>query len=96
MSEVDITKTELVWPGKYNNERTGHTTQKPIALLKKLTVGLAPEVGLVADFFVGSGTTLKACKLKGRRWIGCDLGRCGIHVTCKRLLGIEHCKPFEI
>ena len=32
----------------------------------------------------------------GRRWIGCDLGRWGIHVTRKRLLGIEDCKPFEI
>ena len=32
----------------------------------------------------------------GRRWIGCDLGRWGIHVTRKRMLGIENCKPFEI
>ena len=32
----------------------------------------------------------------GRRWIGCDLGRWGIHVTRKRLLGIENCKPFEV
>ena len=32
----------------------------------------------------------------GRRWIGCDLGRWAIHVTRKRLLGIESCKPFEV
>ncbi len=32
----------------------------------------------------------------GRRWIGCDLGRWGIHVTRKRLLGIKNCKPFEV
>ena len=32
----------------------------------------------------------------GRRWIGCDLGRWGIHVSRKRMLGIENCKPFEI
>ena len=32
----------------------------------------------------------------GRRWIGCDLGRWAIHVTRKRLLGIENCKPFEV
>ena len=77
-------------------ERTGYATQKPIALLRKLTAGLAPENGLVADFFVGSGTTLKACETTGRRWIGCDLGRWGIHVTRKRMLGIENCKPFEV
>jgi hypothetical protein len=32
----------------------------------------------------------------GRRWIGCDLGRWAIHVSRKRLLGIENCKPFEV
>ena len=50
----------------------------------------------MADFFMGSGTTLKACELTNRRWIGCDLGRWSIHVTRKRLLGIENCKPFDI
>jgi hypothetical protein len=32
----------------------------------------------------------------GRRWIGCDLSRFAIHVTRKRLLEIEGCRPFEI
>lgn len=90
----DVVKVSIEAPSA--NERTGYATQKPIALLKKLTAGLAPENGLVADFFVGSGTTLKACELTGRRWIGCDLGRWGIHVTRKRLLGIENCRPFEV
>jgi hypothetical protein len=31
-----------------------------------------------------------------RRWIGCDLARWAIHVTRKRLLGINGCKPFEV
>ena len=78
------------------NERTGYATQKPLALLQKLVAGLAPPEGLVADFFVGSGTTLKACELTDRRWIGCDLGRWSIHITRKRLLGIENCKPFDV
>ena len=57
---------------------------------------MSPPNGLVADFFVGSGTTLKACEITNRRWIGCDLGRWGIHITRKRLLGIDNCKPFEV
>ena len=53
--------------------------------------------GLVADFFGGSVHNLLAVAEKlGRRWIGCDLGRWAIHVTRKRLLGIENCKPFEV
>lgn len=90
----DVVKISIEAPSA--NERTGYATQKPIALLEKLTAGLAPKNGLVADFFVGSGTTLKACELTGRRWIGCDLGRWGIHVTRKRLLSVKNCKPFEV
>lgn len=51
---------------------------------------------MVADFFCGSGTTLAVAEKLGRRWIGCDLGRWGIHVTRKRLLGIAKCNPFEV
>ena len=51
---------------------------------------------LVGDVFCGSGTTLAVAEKLGRRWIGCDLGRWAIHVTRKRLLGIENCRPFEV
>ena len=79
-----------------SNERLGYDTQKPEALLERI-INLSSNQGdLVADFFCGSGTTLAVAEKLGRRWIGCDLGRWGIHVTRKRLLGIENCKPFEV
>ena len=78
------------------NERTGYATQKPETLLHRIVDGCSREGDLVADFFCGSGTTLAVAEKLGRRWIGCDLGRWGIHVTRKRLLGIEDCKPFEV
>jgi len=37
-----------------------------------------------------------AAEKLGRRWIGCDLGRYAIHVSRKRLLGIDGCRPFEV
>ena len=76
--------------------RTGYPTQKPEELLYKLVSASSREGSLVADFFCGSGTTLAVAEKLNRRWIGCDLGRWGIHVTRKRLLGIEKCKPFEV
>lgn len=78
------------------HERTGYATQKPEALLERIVAALSKEGGLVLDAFCGSGTTLSVAERLGRRWIGCDLGRWGVHVTRKRLLGIENCKPFEV
>ena len=77
-------------------ERTGYATQKPESLLDRIVSISSDRGDLVADFFCGSGTTLTVAEKLGRRWIGCDLGRWGIHVTRKRLLGIENCKPFDV
>lgn len=79
-----------------SSERLDYPTQKPERLLERLTAMATNEGMLVADFFCGSGTTLAVAEKLGRRWIGCDLGRWGLHVTRKRLLGIENCKPFEV
>ena len=77
-------------------ERVDYPTQKPEALLERIINASSNAGDLVADFFCGSGTTLAVAEKLGRRWIGCDLGRWGIHVTRKRLLGIESCKPFDV
>jgi len=77
-------------------ERLGYDTQKPEALLDRILKLSSSKGDLVADFFCGSGTTFAVAEKLGRRWIGCDLGRWAIHVTRKRLLGIENSKPFEI
>ena len=78
------------------SEITGFATQKPEKLLERILEISSDPGDLVADFFCGSGTTLAVAEKLGRRWIGCDLGRWAIHVTRKRLLGIENCKPFEV
>jgi len=79
-----------------SSERLDYPTQKPERLLERIISMASKEGGLVADFFSGSGTTLAVAEKLGRRWIGCDLGRWAIHVTRKRMLGIENCKPFEV
>lgn len=71
------------------NVRTGYPTQKPEALLEKIILACSNEDDLVADFFVGSGTTVAIAERLGRKWIGTDLGKFGIHTTRKRLIGIQ-------
>jgi len=80
----------------FAKENIGYPTQKSEGLLKRIIEASSNPGDLVADFFCGSGTTLAVAEKLGRRWIGCDLGRWAIHVTRKRLLEIENCKPFEI
>jgi DNA modification methylase len=89
-----------VWEIQHINasadERLGFPTQKPEELLTRILSAATNKDQLIADFFCGSGTTLAVAEKIGRRWIGCDLGRWGIHITRKRMLGIENSRPFEI
>lgn len=78
------------------SERTGFATQKPEALLQRIIEASSNQGDLVTDFFCGSGTTGAVAEKLGRRWIMADLSRYAIHVTRKRLLGIDQCKPFIV
>ncbi|MBL8276972.1 MAG: site-specific DNA-methyltransferase [Pelomonas sp.] len=70
-------------------EGTGYATQKPSALLERIIKASSNEGDLVADFFVGSGTTAAVAEKLGRKWIATDLGKFGIHTTRKRLIGVQ-------
>lgn len=70
-------------------ERLDYPTQKPEALLERILRTSSKEGDLVADFFVGSGTTAAVAEKLGRKWIATDLGKFGIHTTRKRLIGVQ-------
>jgi len=75
-------------------ENASYATQKPESLLERIIEASSNEGDLVLDCFCGSGTTAAVAEKLGRRWITCDLGRFAIQTTRKRLLGIEHVRPF--
>jgi adenine specific DNA methylase Mod len=80
--------TDILPVVSWSSERVGYDTQKPEGLLERI-ITLASDPGdLVADFFVGSGTSAAVAERLGRRWIACDLGRFAIHTTRKRLLNL--------
>ncbi len=84
-----------LWVGKewvihsQSQEATGYDTQKPESLLERIVSASSNEGDLVADFFCGSGTTLAVAERLGRRWIGCDFGRFGVHTSRKRLIDLQ-------
>jgi adenine-specific DNA-methyltransferase len=80
-----------------NKEEWVHfQTQKPVDLIERMIQLAGRPGGLLLDAFVGSGSSLVAAERQGLRWIGVDLSRWSIHLSRKRLLGIENCKPFEV
>lgn len=57
-------------PG-YPKEKRVHPTQKPLPLMH-WCLGFAPDAKTVLDPFMGSGTTLLACKQKGIKCVGIE------------------------
>lgn len=66
-------------------ERTGYPTQKPIELLERIIKISTDEGDIVLDPFCGSGTTLVAAKLLGRRYLGIDINPSAINLCKNRL-----------
>jgi DNA modification methylase len=66
-------------------ERIGYPTQKPEALLERVIRAISPDGGIVADFFIGGGTTAAVAQRLGRRWIACDQSRVAVAITADRL-----------
>lgn len=85
---LDDIWTDVPWVTA-GNQRIAYPTQKPEALLERI-IRLSTKPGdLVADFFVGSGTTAAVAEKLGRKWIATDLGKFGIHTTRKRLISVQ-------
>ncbi len=57
---------------KGENGRAAHPTQKPLELFRRLIEMTTDEEDIVLDPFVGSGTTVIACEMLNRKWIGID------------------------
>lgn len=61
-----------------------HPTQKPLALMK-WCLGFAPDAKTVIDPFMGSGTTLEACKARGIAATGIEIEERYCEIAAKRL-----------
>ena len=78
---------------KSSNEYVDYDTQKPQRLLKRVIESATSENSIVADFFMGSGTTGVVAESLGRKWIMTDLGKPACLISRKRLVD-QNAKPF--
>ncbi len=70
----------------YCNKEHGkvHPTQKPLALMR-WCLSLVPDAVTVLDPFMGSGTTLVAAKLEGRKAVGIEISEKYCEAAANRL-----------
>ena len=69
----------------FSKERNGYPTQKPLKLLERIIKASSNQGDVVLDPFCGSGTTLRAAKTLGRKYIGIDQNPEAIRITENRL-----------
>jgi site-specific DNA-methyltransferase (adenine-specific) len=66
-------------------EKVDHPTQKWLPMIEYIVNTIVPEGGLCVDPFMGSGTTLVAAKLTGRRAIGIEIEERYCEIAANRL-----------
>jgi DNA modification methylase len=71
----------------------GHPTVKPLSVIHDLA-SRCPEGGIILDPFCGSGTTLVAAKMLGRRYIGIDIEKKYCDIAEERLRNTTPPLPF--
>jgi DNA modification methylase len=75
--------TPLLSPTCY--ERLGYNTQKPKKLLQRIIESSSKQEDLIADFYMGSGTTGEVALELNRKFIGCDIGDNACKISKERL-----------
>jgi DNA modification methylase len=73
---------------KINGEKA-HPTQKPEALLERVTLASTNPGDLILDPFFGTGTTGAVAKRLGRRWLGIETKANYIAIAQQRIEAIE-------
>ncbi|MGB3327894.1 MAG: DNA methyltransferase [Thermomicrobiales bacterium] len=88
----DVWRLSMLQPAD-TTENLRFNTQKPETLVRRIIESSTVSGAIVADFFVGSGTTAAVAEKLGRRWIATDLGKPATMITRKRLIDLD-AKPF--
>jgi site-specific DNA-methyltransferase (adenine-specific) len=77
------------------SEKVAHPTQKPLELVRRLVAAASRPGDLVLDPFAGSGTTLVACEMLGRRWLAAEIDARYRKLISERLAGVDSSKEAD-
>lgn len=87
--EKDGKKMQDIWEFK-DSQYPVYPTEKNFDMLKTIISASSNPDSIVMDFFCGSGSTLAAAQVLGRKWIGIDKSDKAIEVTKNRLANLPN------
>ncbi len=67
-----------------------HPTQKPVELMAWIVKNWATEEEIILDPFAGGGSTLIACKMLKRNYIGCEISKEYCNIAEARIKSISN------
>lgn len=73
------------WECPVERDNRAHPTQKPLRLMVALVRDFAQPSDSIVDPFMGSGSTLVACKLEGQRGVGIEIEERYCEIAANRL-----------
>jgi len=73
-----------------------YPTEKNLNLLKQIISASSNPGDLVLDCFAGSGTTLMAAELLGRKWIGIDNSNVSMNIVSEKLRAMPKISAFTL
>lgn len=79
-----------------HSERVGYDTQKPKELINRLIKASSAKGDIVADFFMGSGTTAIAALELDRKFIGCDINKKALEISIRRVEDFETNRRIKV
>ncbi len=82
-------------PPNHSKEWIGYPTQKPRAVLDRVVRSVTEPGDVVADFFVGGGTTAEVAQQLDRRWIACDISRVAVALTVDRVARVAEASEIR-
>ena len=77
-------KQSTVWNIEHMKSETGHSTQKPVECMKRPIENNSQPGDAIYEPFSGSGTTIIACEITGRRAIAIELNPLYVDVAVLR------------
>lgn len=72
-----------------------HPTQKPYMILERLIKAYSNENDTVLDIFSGSGSTMIACKISNRKFLGCEISKEYYVKSLQRYENFSLLEPLE-